>query len=378
MEDEKKALAESKGHKCIEDNIVEQNETNNKVYRDLNFEQLKQIKPKAVTWLWNAFIPLGNLTILAGAPGVGKTTATCKLLACVTKGEPIFDMPVQQGRVIFYSSEDSYSESLLHRLASAGADISKIEVLNDESFNPAKDIDVFLNNIEDKYINKPDSNLKVIVLDPLHEFIGGDTNRASNVASALRKLSLFAEKYKLAFIGIHHFSKNTQESTLLDRVTGSVQYVAKARVVLAIDHDDKGNAFLGVVKSNYSRKNRTLRFEILPKTQKYKDFDGLFGTSEVVFTDYYEFLHIDDALKGKKMSKWEIKHSEYAEMLEDFIREKGGKCLTSELENKLVPSVFENANRLRKAKEKSEYIQNKKIGNDWYCILIEPNSEEMK
>lgn len=375
MKDEKKALAESKGQINMQDDSVEQNEINNKAYRDLNFESLKEIKPKAVTWLWNGFIPLGNLTILAGAPGVGKTTATCKLLACITKGESVFDMPVQQGKVIFYSSEDSYSESLLHRLASAGADISQIEILNDESFNPAKDIDTFLNNIEEKYLNKPNSNLKVIVLDPLHEFVGGDTNRASNVALALRKLSQFAEKHKLSFIGIHHFSKNSQESTLLDRVTGSVQYVAKARVVLAIDHDDKGNAFLGVVKSNYSRRNRTLRFEILPRTQKYEDFDGLFGTSEVVFTDYYEFLHIDDALKGKKMSKWEIKHSEYAETLEDFIREKGGSCLTSELEKKLVPSVFENANRLRKAKEKSKYIQNKKIGNDWYCVLVNPNSE---
>ena len=378
MKDEKKALAESKGHKCIQDNIVEQNQKNNKTYRELNFEPLEKIKPKATEWLVHGFIPSSNLTVLAGAPGVGKTTAICKLLVCITKGEAIFDIPVQQGRVIFYSSEDSYSESLLHRLVSAGADISQIEVLNDESFNAAKDIDILLNNIEVKINNDPNLNLKTIVLDPLHEVVGGDSNRASNVALALRKLSLFAEKYKLAFIGIHHFSKNSQDSTLLDRVTGSVQYVAKARVVLAIDHDDKGNAFLGVVKSNYSRRSRTLRFEILPKTQKYRDFDGIFGTSEVVFTDYYEFLHIDDALKGKKMSKWEIKHSVDAETLEDFILEKGGKYLISELINKLVPTVFDNEYQLKQARKKSKYIENKRIGKDCYYILREPNSEEMK
>lgn len=374
MEDKKNALVQNEGQEDKSTNILTQNIENNKNYKNLNFERLSQISPQFTEWLLQWNIPLGSLTILAGQPGIGKTTLCCKILAQVTRGEPIFGLEVKQGSAIIYSSEDSYSESLLHKLAIAGADLSKIDVLNDPEFEPSKDCDSFLRNLEEKYLNEPDSDLKVIVADPLHEFISGDSNKASNVSSILKKIAQFSEKHKIAFIGIHHFSKNSKESSYMDRVTGSTQYAAKARVVLVVDCDDKGENIMGIAKSNYSRKNRSFRFKIEHKVQKYADSNKLYDTSEAVLTEYDEYLSIEEAMSGKKNSKWEIKHKQYAEKYEDFVRKSGGKCLASDVEKALIPNVFETTNMLRRAKENSKNVQTKKIGNEWYCVLINEDS----
>lgn len=374
MEDKKNALALSKGHEKDLDNILTQNIQNTKNYKNLNFDPLDKINPESTEWLFEECIPLGSLTILAGQPGVGKTTTCCKILAHVTKGGNIFDLSIQKGSAIFYSSEDSYSQSILHKLAVAGADLSKIDVLNDPDFEPAKDIDAFFHNLEEKYINKPDSDLKVIMADPIHEFVSGDSNKASNVSIILKKISQFVEKHNIAFIGIHHFSKNSNESSYMDRVIGSMQYAAKARVVLVIDCNDKGENIMGIAKSNYSRKDRSIQFKIEPRVHKYDDSDELYNTSEVVFTQYDEYLSIEEAMAGKKNSKWEVRHKQYAEKYEDFVRQNGGKCLAVDIEKALVPNVFETSNMLRRAKEKSKNVQTKKIGNDWFCVLTNQNN----
>ena len=80
------------------------------------------IPPETPEWLWDGRIPLKAITLLIGAGGLGKTTLACDLAARVSRG--------QLGRpptaVLFATTEDSLSHTLVPRLHTAGADLGRI------------------------------------------------------------------------------------------------------------------------------------------------------------------------------------------------------------------------------------------------------------
>ena len=46
-----------------------------------------EIQPERINWLWEPRIPFGSLTVLAGDPGVGKSTLTAELAARASNGD---------------------------------------------------------------------------------------------------------------------------------------------------------------------------------------------------------------------------------------------------------------------------------------------------
>jgi hypothetical protein len=51
----------------------------------LRFRKAGDIKPRDVEWLWRERIPLGELTLIGGRPGRGKSLCACYLAAEVSQ-----------------------------------------------------------------------------------------------------------------------------------------------------------------------------------------------------------------------------------------------------------------------------------------------------
>ena len=116
-----------------------------------------------VEWLLYPFIPYGKVTIIQGDPGEGKTTMVLQIIAKLTRGEPIFPvtdttMKIKEKRsdevdsgndgldgednmqeqssmspvhVIYQTAEDGLGDTIKPRLLAAGADCSKVMVIDD-------------------------------------------------------------------------------------------------------------------------------------------------------------------------------------------------------------------------------------------------------
>jgi len=202
------------------------------------------LKPEPIQWLWQGWLPLGKLTILAGEPGTGKTTAVLSFAATVSNGGAFPDgATCPEGDVLIWSGEDDPGDTLLPRLIAAGANTDRIFFVGDRTvtgdrrpFDPASDVGVLLDTAQEL------PKLRLIVFDPVVNAITGDSHKNTEVRRALQPLVDFASKVGAVLIGITHFSKGGQGSDPTKRVMGSVAFTAVARVVMvcAKTKDDDG------------------------------------------------------------------------------------------------------------------------------------------
>ena len=114
---------------------------NRKAEPGLRLINMEDVAVEQVEWLLYPFIPYGKVTIIQGDPGEGKTTMVLQIIAKLTKGEPV--LPVMYGEeepiekagepvnVIYQTAEDGLGDTIKPRLLAAGADCSKVLVIDD-------------------------------------------------------------------------------------------------------------------------------------------------------------------------------------------------------------------------------------------------------
>lgn len=237
----------------------------------LNIVNMSDIQAQPITWLWDGWLPLGKMTILAGAGGCGKTNLTLALIATITTGGifPDGSKCSNVGKVLIYSTEDDPADTLKPRLIANGADISKVSIIsgrtNDkgelEPFDPAQDFP----KIEEYIKSNPD--VKLLMIDPIISAVSGDMNKANDVRRSLQPLVDLANEYKFSVLGITHFAKGTSGSSPADRIIGSQAFTALARMAWsAAKREDEGDCILVRAKSNNSILEGGVRYQIESET----------------------------------------------------------------------------------------------------------------
>ncbi len=94
------------------------------------------IQAEEVKWLWYPYIPYGKITILQGDPGCGKTMAVLSLAALLSKGEslPFEESTREPINILYQTSEDGIADTIKPRLESAGANCTRIKIINEEKW----------------------------------------------------------------------------------------------------------------------------------------------------------------------------------------------------------------------------------------------------
>lgn len=92
---------------------------------------LSDIAPEPMSWLWPGRIPMGKLTLVVGNPDLGKSLLSIDVAARVTSGRPWpgSDVRPRPGSVILLTAEDGLADTVRIRADAAGADVTKIKVL---------------------------------------------------------------------------------------------------------------------------------------------------------------------------------------------------------------------------------------------------------
>lgn len=197
---------------------------------NLKIINMADVETKKVEFLWYPYIPYGKLTIIQGDPGEGKTTAVLQIAALLTKGEklPEDDQEREPVNVIYQTAEDGLADTVKPRLEAAGADCSKVLVI-DESEQGLSMSDL---RIEEAI---KQTGAKLVILDPIQAYLGSgvDMHRANEIRPVMKHLGDIAEKYNCAIILIGHMNKASGSKSTY-RGLGSIDFQATARSVLIV------------------------------------------------------------------------------------------------------------------------------------------------
>jgi hypothetical protein len=227
-----------------------------------------------VDWLWPGRFALGKIGLVAGLPDYGKGQIAAFLAAAVTAAIelPCEEGATPQGNVIWFNAEDDNRDTIIPRLAAAGANLKRVAFVNgarvdgeDKSFNLVTDLALLHKAI------KQIGNVVLVIIDPVSAYLGVgkvDSRSATDVRGVLTPLKQLTEEHHIAVIGIAHFNKKDDIKSALLRVSDSIAYVAAARHVYAVldDPEDKNSKLFIKAKNNLAPDKKALRYGFGVKT----------------------------------------------------------------------------------------------------------------
>ena len=239
---------------------------------------MNTVQPEKIVWFWENRIPRGNLSILAGIGGLGKSTAVCDIIGKVTTGRPLpgETAPRSPERVLLLNCEDDPATVIRPRLDAAGADASM--VANIEGFQRGDEIhwvdfDIHSPNFEDVI---RDGNFTFLVVDPISGHMGGTKqNDTAQVRAVMQKLQAVAKNTGCTILVLTHSPKaapNVQSAFI-----GSQAFLSCARAgfVVLKDPDDQDRVLFLSAKSNYSPEKTGLAYR----------FENVDGVGRVVWDE---------------------------------------------------------------------------------------------
>jgi putative DNA primase/helicase len=226
------------------------------------------IQPERVRWLWPGRLPTGALAILAGDPGLSKSTLALEIAARVTRGDewPDGREGCEAGSVLILSAEDDAAATIIPRLIAHGADLDKIELVDgvgdaksgDRTVSLSLDLGLIRTHLDSR------NDWRLVIVDPISAYTPGvDTHRNADVRSLLAPLSAAAAERGLCVLAVTHLNKQGGGPAVY-RAMGSLAFVAAARVahLVARDTQDSDRRLLLTMKNNLAPDNDGMAYRV--------------------------------------------------------------------------------------------------------------------
>ena len=325
---------------------------------NLKLINMEQVEVEKIDWLLYPFIPFGKVTIVQGDPGEGKTTMVLQIIAKLTKGEAVLPsgsdesaleektMVLEPVNVIYQTAEDGLGDTIKPRLLSAGADCSRVMVIDDND----QALTMMDARLEEAIIQ---TKARLVVLDPIQGFLGADVDmhRANEIRPLMKRVAVLAEKYHCAIILIGHMNKNSNGKSSY-RGLGSIDFQAAARSVLIVGRikDEPEIRVVCHVKSSLAPEGKSIAFRL----DKDTGFEWI-GEYDI---------SADDLLSGDNRGQ---KIHAAKEFLKEILAS-GSVAQTKVAEEAESRKIKKKT--LGNAKKELE-IDSVKIGNQWFWMLPE-------
>ena len=325
---------------------------------NLKLINMEQVEIEKIDWLLYPFIPFGKVTIVQGDPGEGKTTMVLQIIAKMTKGEAVLPsdsdesalkektMALEPVNVIYQTAEDGLGDTIKPRLLSAGADCSRVMVIDDND----QALTMMDARLEEAIIK---TKARLVVLDLIQGFLGAavDMHRANEIRPLMKRVAVLAEKYHCAIILIGHMNKNSNGKSSY-RGLGSIDFQAAARSVLIVGRikDEPEIRVVCHVKSSLAPEGKSIAFRL----DKDTGFEWI-GEYDI---------SADDLLSGDNRGQ---KIHEAKEFLKEILVS-GSVAQTKVAEEAESRGIKKKT--LWNAKKELE-IESVKIGNQWFWMLPE-------
>jgi putative DNA primase/helicase len=187
----------------------------------LKIIRASDLEMRGIEWLWPGRFALGKIGLIAGLPDLGKGQIAAFLAAVITAAIalPCKEGNAPQGNVIWLNAEDDNRDTVIPRLAAAGADVERVYFVNgaqvdgkDRGFSLVTDLKLLQEAIDQI------GNVVLVIIDPMSAYLGVgkvDSRQQTDVRGVLTPLKDMIEELHIALIGITHFNKKDDVKSAL-------------------------------------------------------------------------------------------------------------------------------------------------------------------
>jgi hypothetical protein len=264
--------------KIIESRLVSSGEQLHKVEKDGPYKflqtSLDQVEEENLDWLWYPYLARGELTILEGDPGLGKSYLAQMVAKGLVDGErlpSVKKLPPTKGKVAYFDLENSAGSVTKKRMKTNGCKNMAWFFQEEEPFSIDDEdkADAVMDAIEEL---KP----VLVVFDTVNTYMGGaDTHNASETQQAFARFKDIARRYNCAVLTLRHLTKSKGNDKALYRGQGSIAFAGVARVVITVgvSPDEPEDRVMAVTKINVAKTPKALTFRVdaLPDTLQEQD-----------------------------------------------------------------------------------------------------------
>ncbi|MDE5754978.1 MAG: AAA family ATPase [Oscillospiraceae bacterium] len=241
--------------------------------------RLSEVIPETQEFLWNPYLPIGEITIMYAAGGTGKSFATVGIASDITTGRtlPRYGSPqtaIKPEKVLFISAEDNES-MILNRMKEAHGNPDNCFVLKTPKTRKDLDTDSFLlpQNKDDTARIQAFAGLlekihpKLVIIDPWSVYIGDDKNmnKANDIRGITNILTVLAKEYHCAILVVAHVNKMPQTENANNAVSGSTALIDSACSAICVRSfgTESDRRVIIQTKSNYQKKAKSVCYRII-------------------------------------------------------------------------------------------------------------------
>ncbi len=233
-------------------------------------KSMNDVEEENIDWVWYPYLARGEVTILEGDPGLGKSYMAQMVAKGICDGERLPSVkgkkaPIVTGKVAYFDMENSMGSVTKKRLVGNG--MKNLGAFYQEPEPFSIDDEETLNRVYEAL-----EKLKPVlcVFDTLNTYIGkADTHNAAETVQAFNNFVQIARRFKCSVMVLRHLTKSSKEKAIY-RGQGSIGFTGSARFVLTVgtSPDDADVRAMAVTKINVVKAPRALTWSIegLPDT----------------------------------------------------------------------------------------------------------------
>lgn len=274
-----RALARKRGQEAAEEE--------ERALRKVVGRRASEVTDRRTRWLWRDRIPVGEITLLAGRGGVGKSTVATQLAAWITTGDMKGEFYGEPRNVVMGINEDDLARTVVPRLKAAGADLDRVHFINVKTLTGDDDKMTLPSDIEAVGRFVAELEAPLLILDPMSSNLKGKRNDGDEMRPLLERIRReICERNGCAILGMAHTRKG-QSADIQEAVMGSSELANISRAILGVIHDpDEDDA---IILSQ--EKNNLGRMDIESFRYRIHTFTYVGDESEIITTSRLEWLN---------------------------------------------------------------------------------------
>lgn len=207
---------------------------------------------KRVQWGWQDRMPVGELCLIPGREGSGKSMFLAWLAAQITTGKLPGVFYGQPRPIAYVANEDAWEYTIAPRMLAAGADLDLVYNVEVEESHLGLRLPQDCLAVGDLLRNV---GAAALMLDPIVSVIDDSisVNQSRELRQALEPLRRMAERAQVMVPALAHFNKAAVDD-VLSKIPGARAWAEVARAAIGIAQDeDEGHYVASQIKNNLGR-----------------------------------------------------------------------------------------------------------------------------